>query len=147
MTTPARTIADLRRTEDDELVSQAVRAANYKRMEIGNEDGDGGARSELERSFLRLCSSRKIPRPEVNLPVGPYTVDFVWPFDRVAVETDGWSAHRGRQRSRTTMAAISSCARRATRCFGLPGGRSPRSPIAWWGSFAATSLPTSLLHR
>jgi very-short-patch-repair endonuclease len=47
--------------------------------------------------FLLLCSLRKIPRPEVNWPIGPYTVDFVWPLPRVCVGTDGWNAHRGRQ--------------------------------------------------
>jgi very-short-patch-repair endonuclease len=35
--------------------------------------------------------------PRVNVPIGPYTVDFLWPEYRLAVETDGWQAHRGRQ--------------------------------------------------
>jgi very-short-patch-repair endonuclease len=35
--------------------------------------------------------------PEVNVPIGPYTVDFLWREWRLIVETDGWPAHRGRQ--------------------------------------------------
>jgi len=97
VTTPARTLADLRRSESAGVVRRAERAASFKGLEIADEGGHGGERSELERRFLRLCSLRKVPKPEVNYPVGPYTVDFVWPFDRLAAETDGWAAHRGRQ--------------------------------------------------
>ena len=28
---------------------------------------------------------------------GPYTVDFLWRRQRLVVETDGWTTHRGRQ--------------------------------------------------
>jgi very-short-patch-repair endonuclease len=98
VTTPARTIADLRRSTDPEVVRRAIRQANFYGLDIGNDGGDdAGERSELERRFLRLCSRRHLPRPEVNRPIGPYTVDFVWPLPRVCVETDGWNAHRGRQ--------------------------------------------------
>ena len=35
--------------------------------------------------------------PEVNVPIGPYTADFLWRERSLIVETDGWQAHRGRQ--------------------------------------------------
>ena len=35
--------------------------------------------------------------PEVNRPVGPFTVDFLWRRQRLIVETDGYRYHRGRQ--------------------------------------------------
>jgi very-short-patch-repair endonuclease len=35
--------------------------------------------------------------PEVNVRIGPFTVDFLWPEVRLVVETDGYAAHRGRQ--------------------------------------------------
>jgi very-short-patch-repair endonuclease len=97
VTTPARTLRDLRRTERPELVRRAERQASFRGLEIGNEGGQAEVRSELERRFLRLLSVNELPMPSVNSVVGPYTVDFVWPAQRLVVETDGWVAHRGRQ--------------------------------------------------
>jgi very-short-patch-repair endonuclease len=37
------------------------------------------------------------PAPALNVPIGPFTVDFLWRDKRLVVETDGWDAHRGRQ--------------------------------------------------
>ncbi len=34
--------------------------------------GPEPTRSDLERAFLRLCEDRRIPKPEVNVKVGPY---------------------------------------------------------------------------
>ena len=31
--------------------------------------------------------------PEVDVPLGPYTIDFLWQDQRVAVETDGGASH------------------------------------------------------
>jgi very-short-patch-repair endonuclease len=53
-------------------------------------------RSELERLFLKLCRRRRLPRPEVNVRVGPYEVDFLWRDRRMIVETDGFEYHRSR---------------------------------------------------
>jgi very-short-patch-repair endonuclease len=103
VTTPARTIADLKRTASREVVAQAQKAASFKGWELGSEEegfGAGGklrTRSELETRFMRLCSRRHLQRPEVNVRLGPYTVDFLWPASRLVVETDGWRGHRGRQ--------------------------------------------------
>ena len=52
---------------------------------------------QLERRFLRFCHRNGLPLPEVNVPVPPYTVDFLRRRQSLVVETDGWSAHRGRQ--------------------------------------------------
>jgi predicted transcriptional regulator of viral defense system len=61
VTTPARTIADLKRSVPAAVVRKAIREA------------------------------------EVNVRVAGFTVDFLWRADRLAVETDGYGAHRGRQ--------------------------------------------------
>jgi very-short-patch-repair endonuclease len=37
-----------------------------------------------------------LPRPEVNVRVGPYLVDFLWRDRRFVVETDSYLYHRGR---------------------------------------------------
>jgi very-short-patch-repair endonuclease len=50
----------------------------------------------LEGRFLALCRRHRLPRPVVNVRVGPFTVDFLWPQRRLVVEVDGWEAHRTR---------------------------------------------------
>ncbi|HWC07650.1 MAG TPA: DUF559 domain-containing protein, partial [Solirubrobacterales bacterium] len=52
-------------------------------------------RSDLERDFLRFLAKHGFPRPEVNVKVGKYTVDFLWPEHKLAVETDFFDYHRG----------------------------------------------------
>ena len=64
---------------------------------LGNEGVRDRTRSELERIFLGLCRRYRLPTPEVNVEIGPYTADFLWRERRLVVETDGWGAHRGRQ--------------------------------------------------
>lgn len=53
------------------------------------------SRSDLERDFLRICRHHRLPAPEVNVRIGPYLVDFIWPDSRLIVETDGYGYHRG----------------------------------------------------
>ena len=52
-------------------------------------------RSDLELLFLGLCDEHGLPRPLVNRKVHGYRVDFFWPEQQVAVETDSWEYHRG----------------------------------------------------
>ena len=54
---------------------------------------DAPTRSELERRFLCLCMEHSIPRPLVNTWLEEYEVDFLWPAQRLIVETDGLWAH------------------------------------------------------
>ena len=51
-------------------------------------------RSVLELRFLRMCAFHGIPRPLVNVRVGEWTPDFLWPEHRLVVETDGAAFHR-----------------------------------------------------
>ncbi len=97
VTTPARTLADLRRATQPWEWRRAARQASFNGLRIGEEGGHDRTRSDLERDFLRLCRRHRLPMPEVNVPIGPYTVDFLWRERRLIVETDGWLAHRGRQ--------------------------------------------------
>jgi very-short-patch-repair endonuclease len=53
-------------------------------------------RSDLERLFLRLCREHGIPKPEVNVKVGPYTVDFLWREEQLVVEVDSYRYHSDR---------------------------------------------------
>ena len=47
------------------------------------------AQSHLERRFRTLLIKHRIELPLRNEPLGPYTIDCLWPHHRVAVELDG----------------------------------------------------------
>ena len=110
LTTPARTIQDLRRTASLDEVRRALREAQFMRLDVGTCYGRDGelTRSRLERDFLRLCRRHRLDRPEVNAHVGEYEVDFVWRERRLVVETDGWQAHGTRCPSKRTGPRMSS---------------------------------------
>jgi hypothetical protein len=98
VTTIPRTIEDLRRTEllPPHLLRRAMRQAELKGHHLEGVESDR-TRSDLESLFLaviRPCRDR-IPPPEVNVKLGRWTVDFLWRQQRVVVETDFWSYHRG----------------------------------------------------
>ncbi len=54
-------------------------------------------RSVLEDRFLALLDAHRLPRPSANAWMEGMEVDAVWPAARLAVELDGWDAHRTRQ--------------------------------------------------
>jgi very-short-patch-repair endonuclease len=104
VTTPTRTIADLRRAvvaSRSDAVSEwelrrAIRQAEVLGLPLGEELEGDRTRSDLERDFLGLCRRRRLPAPEVNVPVGRDLVDFLWRERRLIVETDSYRYHRGR---------------------------------------------------
>lgn len=99
LTTPARTLADLRCALDPDLHDRATRKA----LDLGlisrgpDVSQDALTRSELEKKFLALCRRHRLPRPLVNARVDRYEVDFLWPEERVIVETDGFAFHGDRE--------------------------------------------------
>jgi very-short-patch-repair endonuclease len=104
VTTPARTIADLRRAislgrsgaVSPRELRRAARRANVLGLPIGEESGSDRTRSDLERDFLRLCRRCRLPPPEVNVRIGRHLVDFLWRDQGLVVETDSYLYHRGR---------------------------------------------------
>ena len=96
VTSPARTLEDLRRVVSPGLYRKATRQAEYLKLDLGHIRTDA-TRSELERAFLALCRRHRLPMPLVNTKVGPYTVDFYWPDASLVVETDAYATHLGRQ--------------------------------------------------
>ncbi len=103
VTTPARTISDLRRASSGGARSispkdlrRAIRQANFLGLPIDEEARRERARSDLELDFQGLCRRSGLPPPEINVRVGPHLVDFYWRRRGLVVETDGYSAHRGR---------------------------------------------------
>ena len=96
VTSPARTIADLRGSVPSWELRRAVRQAEVMGLPTGAERLTKHTRSDLELLFLSLCRRHKLPRPEVNAKIGSIEVDFLWRERRVIVETDGYRYHRGR---------------------------------------------------
>ena len=96
VTTSAQTISDLQSTAPPHEVRQAIRQAAVLGLRLPPDMTPDRTRSELERTFLRLCRHHELPTPEVNVRVGPLTVDFLWRERRLIVETDGYRFHRGR---------------------------------------------------
>jgi very-short-patch-repair endonuclease len=98
VTDPSRTLTDLRRCVSPRELDRAWRQAEvlgYPVTAVVVAERDP-TRSELERRFRRLCLRHRLPSPEVNVRVGDYVVDFLWPEPRLIVETDGYRYHRGR---------------------------------------------------
>jgi very-short-patch-repair endonuclease len=97
VTTAARTIADLRRVVPPQQLRRAVREAAVLGLDrSGNVEAEP-TRSELEHRFLLLCRRHRLPMPEPNAALGPFTADFLWREPALIIETDGYRYHRGRQ--------------------------------------------------
>jgi very-short-patch-repair endonuclease len=97
VTSPARTLADLRAVAPAASLRRAIRQAEVLGLPTGADVEGDRTRSELERRFLLLCRRHRLPPPAVNLQIGSLTVDFCWRKLRLIVETDGYRYHRGRQ--------------------------------------------------
>jgi very-short-patch-repair endonuclease len=95
VTTPTRTIDDLRGIVPAWQLRRAIRQAETSGLRLDDGVAFDRTRSDLERDFLQLCRRHRIPLPEVNVRIGRWTVDFLWPGKRVVVETDGYRYHRG----------------------------------------------------
>jgi very-short-patch-repair endonuclease len=96
VTTPARTISDLRGIVPPWQWRRAVRQAELAGYRLGPELETDGTRSDLEGDFLRIVRDAGLPAPEVNVKLGRWTVDFLWRSERLVVETDSYRYHRGR---------------------------------------------------
>ena len=78
-----------------EVISRPRHRGNVKlRRVLEGAVDPAEVRSVLELRFLRLCMAHGIPRPDVNVRIGAWTPDFLWPDRRPIVETDGYEFHR-----------------------------------------------------
>jgi hypothetical protein len=109
VTSVARTIIDLSRTLKgrplEHVIDRAderglvdfddLRSANSASLRAVLRAYDPApTRSELEERFLRLCDDHGVPRPETNIRIEGFEVDFVWRDRRLVVEVDGYAYHR-----------------------------------------------------
>lgn len=103
VTTPTRTFIDLRRAAargdvgavSAEEMRQAIRQAGVLGLRVDAAVEADNTRSELEYLFLRLCERHRLPKPEVNVRIDSFLVDFIWRDRRLIIETDGYRYHRG----------------------------------------------------
>ncbi len=95
VTTPRRTIADLRRVLPLDHIRAMIRRAEILRLDIGHQPGyeDDRTRNDLEKKMVAICKRHGLPSPEVNVWIDPYKVDFLWREQRLIVETDGFETH------------------------------------------------------
>jgi len=99
-------------------------------------------RSDLERLFLRLCKEHGIPRPEANVRVGPYIVDFLWRDERLIAETDSYRYHSDRSNFRSDRARDRELERRGFTVLRFADQELNEQPLA-----VATSLQAHLHGR
>jgi very-short-patch-repair endonuclease len=126
ITTPERTLLDLAVTlapEDlDRTVNEAQarglttaeallsylartpRRAGVKALEAALRHEPRPTQSELQRRMLALVVRVGLPLPQTEVDVVGYTVDFLWPAQRLIVETDGHAAHGTGRRFETDRA-------------------------------------------
>ncbi len=95
VTTPNRTLLDIRHTLDSKLVRQAIGQAQHRRYRLDLRLGTDRTRSDLERDFRAFVHRHRLPPAEINAHVGRFTVDFLWRAQRLAVETDSYEYHHG----------------------------------------------------
>jgi very-short-patch-repair endonuclease len=96
VTSPKRTLEDLRRVLSRVEFAATLREAEFLRLPVGSEQALDHTRSELEARLLRICRRYRLPQPAVNVRVGPVVVDFLWRTARLIVEVDGWDSHGSR---------------------------------------------------
>lgn len=117
VTTPAQTFVDIAAGMGHDRLRFLLAEAEYRRLleltqlEEAMRRGQHGSaalrkavahhlpqlartRSELERRFLLLCESARLPLPEPNVYFKGYLVDAMWREQRLAVELDGLDGHR-----------------------------------------------------
>jgi len=119
LTSPARTLLDLageassgeledalakarggRLVDDDEIRatinrSPTRRGVSRLRGLLDSGRRSGFTRSKAERRLRALVRAAQLPQPLVNVPLLGYTVDFLWPEERVVLEVDGLGYHLG----------------------------------------------------
>lgn len=69
------------------------RGAPRLRRLLADGRGPSLTRSEAERRLLELLKASGLPRPETNVRIGRYEVDFLWRAEWLVVEVDGFAFH------------------------------------------------------
>ncbi|MFA9269770.1 MAG: DUF559 domain-containing protein [Baekduiaceae bacterium] len=116
LTSPARTFVDCSATLHDREVARMLDAAWTRRLinwdaierALGaprpgvarlrrvintHTPGEDTTRSRAEERLRRLVLASPLPRPQLNVPMGPWELDLLWPEHRLVVEVDSSAYH------------------------------------------------------
>jgi very-short-patch-repair endonuclease len=96
VTKPTRTLEDLRSLLSAPKLAAAIREAEFLRLPTDLDFTADRSRTELEAGFLGMLRRHRLPKPEVNVRLDRFEVDFLWRNERLVVEVDGWDSHRTR---------------------------------------------------
>ena len=98
LTTPARTLRDLKTGLTSEQLERALEQAQILGLiRIDGAPDPEFTRSAGERRLKALCKAAGLPIPRMNSIVAGWEVDAFWPAARLVVEVDGWNFHRTRR--------------------------------------------------
>ncbi len=62
---------------------------------IADETATSISRSRAEKRLLKLIRDARLPFPDTNVRLGRYELDFMWRRERLVVELDSYTFHRG----------------------------------------------------
>jgi hypothetical protein len=153
VTTPARTILDLAGILTRRQLERTIDEAEFLGLDLSDlaprpgkrggallravlaehDAGSTWTRSELEERMLALCRSAGLPPPRINENVAGFELDFHWPTQKLVVEIDDWSSHRGRgafERDRHRDATLVELGWRVVRITRARLARDPRGVAA-----------------
>jgi very-short-patch-repair endonuclease len=102
LTSPYRTLGELRRHASATAYARAIKEAAYRRLITDAQTrsllGDAPtAAHESERRLVDLIAKARLPPPKTNRKVHGFEVDLYWPDHGIVVEVDGFQAHGHRQ--------------------------------------------------
>jgi very-short-patch-repair endonuclease len=97
LTTPARTLRDLRTVLPANELDRAEEEAAILGLVLPRDEPVEFTRSEAERRLKALCKAAQLPAPRMNARVAGWEVDAFWPAQRLVVEVDGYRYHSSRQ--------------------------------------------------
>jgi very-short-patch-repair endonuclease len=95
VTSPNRTLLDIRRGVEPKLFRHALGQAQHVRYKLDPRLRADRVRSDLEADFRTFVRRHRLPPAQINVRVGPFTVDFLWRSHRLVVETDSYEYHHG----------------------------------------------------
>ncbi len=150
LTTPARTLRDLRPVLDPPALERATNEARVLRLlPLGESDAATLTRSEAERRLLALLRRARLSPTATNIKLAGQEVDVLFADQRLVVEVDGYAFHGTRaafERDRRRDADLAAAGFRVLRVTWRALTSEPEAVIARLaGALSAFRTPDSSL--